>query len=152
MTSKFENWTHITIPIPWAAAIAPWFRLCLHPVALYSNPNHTIFAFSIWRIEIVTRKRTKINKKRPGLAQKQYQYLFYCTSLVLKLNVPTYLIGFYYLPPKLCSIPESVFCVGRDPTFSKFLIIFAYDYSLCISPSIHAIQLQLYTVSLPLMY
>ena len=45
------------------------FVCAYHPAASGSNPKHTIYAFSIC-IE-VNEKRTKINKKRPGLAYKK---------------------------------------------------------------------------------
>ena len=47
----------------WVAAIAPWFCLSL-PSG--SNPKHTIYTFFnlYWNCN---EKRTKINKKRPGL-------------------------------------------------------------------------------------
>ena len=50
------------------AAIAPWFCLRLPSCGPGSNPMHTIYAFFnlYWNCN---EKRTKINKKRPGLAR-----------------------------------------------------------------------------------
>ena len=45
-------------------------------MALVSNPEHSIFPFSIYFVEICNGilKRTKINKKRQGLVQFFYRF------------------------------------------------------------------------------
>ena len=57
------------IIIWWVAAIAPWFRLRLSSSGPgFESPKHTIYAYFnlYWNCN---EKRTKINKKRPGLAR-----------------------------------------------------------------------------------
>ena len=51
------------------AAIASGFVCNFHPAAMGSSPKHTIYAFSIYICHLNWNvKRTKIIKKRPGLA------------------------------------------------------------------------------------
>ena len=69
------QWQHFRVRTPLAKkdfsiAIAPCICLHLPFCGPGSNPKHTIYAFFnlYWNCN---KKRTKINKKRPGLAQKE---------------------------------------------------------------------------------
>ena len=55
------------------AAIAPQYRLRLHPATTGSNPKHTIYAFFDSYYWNCNEKKTKINKKSPALAQLKKQ-------------------------------------------------------------------------------
>ena len=78
----------------WGAAIAQWFRLCLpfgHPGFKFQAHHLRFFQFVWFKLYIChlnwNVKRTKINKKRPGLPHKKQIFACFVSHRVTRWRI-----------------------------------------------------------------
>ena len=92
--------------IKWVAAIAPWFCLRLPSCSPgFESQAHHLCFFNYWNCN---EKRTKINKKRPGLAHLKKQRSNRELELLLvenKSQYPTWLTRNIVGHGNLCTLP-----------------------------------------------